>query len=125
MRKSLSFLVVAAVLVAAPAVQAGESGALLPTPVQAVPMPPSGTDWTAGKIASVGAGVVAGVMAANAFLPVTWGMAAPMLGSVAGAMVGNWGYNRVAGPPTPMLRKPASMEAEAPSLFHLAVANVD
>lgn len=126
MRKFLSFMVVAALLAAAPAAQASDNGtALQAIPVQAAPMPPNGTNWTAGKMAAVGAGVVAGVMAANAFLPLTWGMAAPMVGGVAGAMVGNWSYNRVAGPPAPMLRRPASLEAEVPSLFQLAVVTVD
>lgn len=125
MPKALSFMVVAVLLATAPAAHAADYGSQMqPVPVQVAPMPPSGNNWTAGKMAAVGAGVVAGVMAANTFLPITWGMAAPMLGGVAGAMVGNWGYSKASGP-SPMLRRPASMEAEAPSLFHLATMPVE
>ncbi len=90
------------------------------TPVQAQTYKQQREGWSAGKIAAVGVGLVAGVFAANATLPVAWGLAGPVLGGAAGAMLGNWGYRRATGEPS-MLRRASATEVEVPTLFQLAV----
>lgn len=119
MRKLAVILAIAGFLgFAAAPVSAGD---LPETPllVQAAPAPQA-PGWTAGRVVAVGVGVVAGVALANATLPMTWGMVTPIIGAVAGGMVGNWAYRKSTEPPQAMLRRPASMAAEAPSLFQLA-----
>lgn len=120
MRKLAVVLAVAGVLgfVPAPA-SADDLPELPPLLTQAAPMPQN-PGWTAGRVVAVGVGIVAGVAVANATLPMTWGMATPILGAVAGGVVGNWAYRKSTEPPQAMLRRPASMVAEAPSLLQMA-----
>jgi hypothetical protein len=120
MRKVSTLLFVAVLVSFASLVQAAEpAGSLEPTLVQAQAFKRN-DGWPAGKIAAVGVGLVAGVFAANATLPAAWGIAAPVVGGVVGAMLGNWGYMRATGEPS-MLRAASVKESEAPTLFHLAV----
>lgn len=120
MRKMAVVLAVAGFLGFAPApASADELPALPPLLAQAVPAPQN-PGWTAGRVVAVGVGIVAGVAVANATLPMTWGMATPIIGAVAGGMVGNWAYRKSTEPPQAMLRRPASLAAEAPSLFQMA-----
>jgi hypothetical protein len=89
------------------------------TPVQAQAYK-QGEGWSAGKIAAVGAGLVAGVFAANATLPLAMGIAAPVVGGTVGAMLGNWAYMRATTDKS-MVRPASTMEIDASALFHHAV----
>jgi hypothetical protein len=121
MRKVSTLLFVAVLMSFASAARAAdEAPHWRLTPVQAQVYKQQREGWSPGKIAAVGVGLVAGVFAANATLPMAWGIAAPVLGGTAGAMLGNWGYLRATGEPS-MLRRASAMEAEAPTLFQLAV----
>ncbi len=118
MRKFTVFMVAAVLLsIGATGVSAAEAD-LQATPVQAA-APRADSGWTAGKVVAVGLGAVAGVMVANATLPMAWGMVTPIIGAVAGGMVGSWAHAR-ATEPSPMIRQRASLSVEAPSLFQLA-----
>lgn len=121
MRK-LSTLLFVAVLMSFTAVAqaADEAPHWRLTPVQAQAYKQQREGWSAGKVAAVGVGLVAGVFAANATLPVAWGIAGPVVGGTVGAMLGNWGYRRATGEPS-MLRRASATEVEVPTLFQLAV----
>lgn len=122
MRRALLPLVVAFALTAGSAASSAEEAGLQPIPVQAA-APRADSGWTAGKVIVVGIGAVAGVMAANATLPMAWGMATPIVGAVVGGTLGSWVHAK-ATEPAPMLRTRASMSAEAPSLFQMASLEV-
>jgi hypothetical protein len=77
--------------------------------------------WSAAKFTAVGIGLVAGVFAANAALPASLGIAAPVLGATVGGMLGNWGYTRATSDMS-MLRRASTRAAEVPSLFQLAAS---
>lgn len=90
---------------------------------QAIPVQASnsGADgWTVGKVIALGAGAVFGVMAANATLPLAWGMANPVIGAVAGAAAGSWAHATFTGSGSMLRNASATRSAEAPSLFQLA-----
>lgn len=121
MRRTVLPLALALSLTAGSAVvSAGETGIhTIPAQATAPAAPRGDTGWTAGKVVALGIGAVAGVMVANATLPVAWGMATPIVGAVVGGTLGSWVHAR-ATEPSPMLRTRASMSAEAPSLFQMA-----
>lgn len=121
MRKAVLLLFVAILVsFASAATAADESPSLRAIPVQAQAFKQR-EGWSPGKIAAVGAGLVAGVFAANATLPMAWGIAAPVVGATVGGMLGNWGYMRATDDPPMLRRASTTREADAPSLFQLAV----
>ncbi|MBI3707060.1 MAG: hypothetical protein HY246_05205 [Proteobacteria bacterium] len=81
--------------------------------------------WTAGKVVAVGVGAIAGIVVANAALPVAWGFVNPVIGVVVGGMIGNWAHSASTEQPRAMVRQPTSIAAEAPSLFQLAALSVE
>jgi hypothetical protein len=121
MRRTVLPLALALSLTAGSAAVSAEEAGIRATPAQAMaPMAPRADGgWTAGKVVALGIGAVAGVMVANATLPIAWGMATPIVGAVVGGTLGSWVHTR-ATEPAPMLRTKASMSAEAPSLFQMA-----
>jgi hypothetical protein len=125
MRKLAVVLAFAGLLGFAPAPGSAADVPELPPLLTQVAPAPQSPGWTAGRVVAVGVGIVAGVAVANATLPMAWGMVTPVIGAVAGGMIGNWAYRKSTEPTQAMLRRPASIAAEAPSLFQLASLTIE
>lgn len=114
MSRALLICTAALLLAFGPVRAARAETELMPIPVQS-----GGPDRITGIVVAMGGGAVAGVMIASATLPAALGLASPLIGAIGGGVLGHWVYVEATRPP--MLRpKPATLEAEPPSLFLLA-----